>query len=258
MANEFDKKYDALVEEMKASIKELLCKIVYTQERKCYFNSINATDDYWKVLHVVEEGAHESTDVIAHTYYVEDDMIFASEDIPLGLDDIYKYDDLDIAREKHVPSRGFHRYNDGDIELTTYEQLSLAYENIKYVVEHYIKDNDTQIDKNITYPIEVGYFILDKASLIKIEDTLNKIKVLHGDGILTIGNFNAYYPVHDTHTLHFHELGAPENEYQILKGCEIAPSVEVVVRTVAINEHRVFKKYLEQEGIKFYEAFMTD
>ena len=258
MANEFDKRYDALVEEMKAAIKELLCKIVYTHEHKYYSNSIIASSSYWNIMHVIEEGEHESLDVVAHTYYMIDDMIMASEQIPLGLDDIYKYDDMDIARENHAPSRGFIRYHDGDIELTSYEHLSLAYDNIKYVVDHYLKDNDKPIDRNITYPIEVGYFIHDKSSLVKIEDTLSKIKALHGDKILTIGNFNAYYPAHDTHTLYFREVGAPENEYQILKGYECAPTIEATVRTVAISEHRTFKKYLEQEGIKFYEAFITD
>lgn len=140
MANEFDKRYDALVEEMKASIKEMLYKKIDDPEVTRDFNGITAANDYWNILHVVEEGAHESLDVIAHTYYVVDDMILASEDIPLGIDDIYKYDDLDIAREQKKPTRIICEFNESDIELTSYEQLTLAYDNIKSVIINYINN----------------------------------------------------------------------------------------------------------------------
>lgn len=120
MANEFDKRYDALVEEMKASIKELLCK----EE----FNGITASDDYWMILHVVEEGTHESIDVIARTYYFIDDMIMASEDIP-----------VESETEEVAPQRVNLEFCSSDSELTSYEQLTLAYENIKSVIDNYIK-----------------------------------------------------------------------------------------------------------------------
>lgn len=121
MANEFDKRNDALVEEMKSSIKELLCK----EE----FNSITASDDYWNIMQVIKEDIHESLDVIARTYYVVDDMILASEDIP-----------VESETEEVAPQRVNLEFCSNDIELTSYEQLTLAYENIKGVIDSYIND----------------------------------------------------------------------------------------------------------------------
>ena len=136
MTNEFDKRYDALVEEMKVAIKEMLYKKIDDPEVTHDFNGVTASDDYWNIMHVIEEGSHESIDVIARTYYFINDMIMASEQIPLGVDDFYKHDDLDVAREEKKPTRIIHEFNESDIELTSYEQLTLAYENIKGVIDN--------------------------------------------------------------------------------------------------------------------------
>lgn len=140
MANEFDKQYDALVDELKLSIKNLLNKENPNPEITQNFNGITAFCDYWDIWHVVKEGLCEAEDVMANTYYFIDDMIMASEDIPLSMEDMAKYDDEDAAREEKEPTRIFREFCENDIELTSYEQLSLAYDNIKGAIEYYIND----------------------------------------------------------------------------------------------------------------------
>ena len=100
------------------------------------YSFVAAAKAYEEYLEKEKSPSTQALKNAGDSYYFIDDMIMASEQIILGLDDIHKYDDLDIAREEKKPTRVICEFNESDIELTSYEQLTLAYENIKYIINN--------------------------------------------------------------------------------------------------------------------------